>query len=212
MEHEPDVPDAVARLLVDASVIDVSTDRGTSLEVWTISCEGSYVRASAPRLQVAQDMQLTARLSIDALPHTVTLVIENADVQSQTRAALLLRVVSAIPAGYQRQRQRFDLAAPATLTSIVCDRIVPKEHVPGQVPDLSETGVRIQTPDTRPRSDDRMHLYCRFLEGAIDCDIRVMRATGLPSGSTILGCAFLEASRETRDVVHHVLARLTQAR
>jgi transposase len=48
--------------------IEVSTDRGTSVEVWTISCDGVHVRASAPRLQVAEQMQLTARLSIDDLP------------------------------------------------------------------------------------------------------------------------------------------------
>lgn len=202
--------DAVAGLLVDASVIEVSTDRGTSVEVWTISCDGTHVRASAPRLQVAEQMQLTARLSINDRPHTITLLIEEANVQSQARASLLLRVLSAQPAGYQRQSERIDLAATATLTALVCDRVVPNEQIPGQITDLSETGARITTLDTRPRSDDRMHLYSRFLEGAIDCDVRIMRASGEPDGINILGCAFLEPHSETTAVVQRVLARLTR--
>lgn len=125
-----------AGLLVEASVIEVSTDRHTSVEVWTISCEGIHIRASAPRLQVAQDMELTARLSIDGFPHTVSLVIEQADVLSHARASLLLRVVSATPAGYQRQSERIGLAATATLTALICGRIVPNEQVPGQLTDL----------------------------------------------------------------------------
>jgi PilZ domain len=199
-----------AGLLVEASVIEVSTDRYTSVEVWTISYEGIHIRASAPRLQVAQDMELTARLSIDGLPHTVSLVIEQADVLSHARASLLLRVVSATPAGYQRQSERIGLAATATLTALICGRIVPNEQVPGQLTDLSESGVRFTTADARPRSDDRMHLYCRFLEGAIDCDVRIARASSYPTGMTILGCAFLDPSPETTSVIRGVLARLTQ--
>lgn len=204
--------DAVARLLVDESVIEASTDRGTTVEVWTISCDGAEVRASAPRFEVAQQMRLTVRLSIGGRPHTVTLLIDQADVQSQARASLLLRVVSAEPAGYQRQSERVDLAATATLTALVCDRVVPNEQIPGQVTDLSKTGVRIATPDSRPRRADLMHLYCRFLEGAIDCDVRVMRASGEAGGMNILGCAFMDPSHETTLVVERVLTRLARDR
>jgi len=198
-----------AELLVEASVIEVSTDRDTSVEVWTISCDGVHLRASAPRLQVAQDMELAARLSIDGLPHTVSLVIEQADAVSHARAALLLRVVSAAPAGYQRQSERIGLAAKATLTALICGRIVPNEQVPGQLTDLSESGVCFTTADARPRAGDRMHVYCRFLEGAIDCDVRVARASSYPTGMIVLGCAFLDPSPETTSVIRGVLARLS---
>jgi hypothetical protein len=198
----------IARLLVDASAIEALTDRGSSVEVWTISCDDLHVRASAPRLEVAQDMQLTTRLSIEDRPHMVTLLIEQADVHSPKRASLLLRVISAQPAGYQRQSARFDLAATATLTALICDRIVPKEQLVGQLTDLSESGGRITTPDTRPRPNDRLHLYCRFLEGAVECEVRVMRASPDSDGRNALGCAFLEPSPETTRVIHRVLARL----
>ena len=190
-------------------MIEASTDRGTCIEVWTISCDGVHLSASAPRLEVAQDMELTARLSIDGLPHTVSLVIERAYVLSHARASLLLRVVSAAPAGYQRQSERVGLATRATLTALICGRIVPNEQVPGQLTDLSESGVCFTTADARPRAGDRMHLYCRFLEGAVDCDVRVARASSYPTGMIVLGCAFLEPSPETTSVIRGVLARLS---
>jgi hypothetical protein len=200
--------DTVAGLLVDASAIDVTTDRGISVEVWTISSDGAFVRASAPRLQVAQHMQITTRLSVDGIPHIVTLAIEEADVQSQTRAALLLRVVSVAVDGYQRQSERLDLSAAATLTALVCGRVVPGEQIAATVTDLSDTGVGLKTVDNRPRGTDLMHLYCRFLEGAIDSDVRVMRAASEPGGTSILGCAFIKPPAHQSDLVQRVLARL----
>jgi hypothetical protein len=197
----------VAGLLVDASAIEVTTDGGISVEVWTISSDSAFVRASAPRLQVAQHMQLVTRLSVDGVPHVVTLAIEKADVQSQTRAALLLRVVSADVDGYQRQSDRLNLSAAATLTALVCGRVVPGEQIAATVTDLSETGAGLRTVDNRPRGTDLMHLYCRFLEGAIDSDVRVMRVASEPSGTSILGCAFIPPARQS-DLVQRVLARL----
>src|SRR5690348_62472 len=138
--------DRAAGLLVEASVIEASTDRGTCIEVWTISCDGVHLSASAPRLEVAQDMELTARLSIDGLPHTVSLVIERADVLSHARASLLLRVVSAAPAGYQRQSERVGLAARATLTALICGRIVPNEQVPGQLTASASPAFALRPP------------------------------------------------------------------
>lgn len=178
------------------------------MEVWTISADGVVVRASAPRLQVAQHMQLTTRLSIENTPHVVTLLIEEADVASQTRAALMLRVVSVKADGFQRQSERFDLAAAATLTTLVCGRVVPGEQIAASVSDMPETGVGIKTVDARPRPADLMHLYCRFLEGAIDCDIRVIRAISEPDGIYTLGCALIEPPPHQTDLIHRVLARL----
>src|ERR671927_213390 len=52
---EPTLAEAAA-LLAAASVVDVETDRGESVELWTISSEGQSVAASAPRLSVASGM------------------------------------------------------------------------------------------------------------------------------------------------------------
>jgi hypothetical protein len=201
--------DEVAGLLVDASAIEVTTDRGSSIEVWTISATGATIRASAPRLDVAEQMQLSTRLSLEGVPHVVTLVIEKADVQSESRAALTIRVVSAQADSYQRQSERYTLAAPATLTALVCGRVVPGEQVSASVADLSETGAGIRTTDARPRAADLMHLYCRFIEGAIDSDIRIMRATNEPGGTYKIGCTFIDPPPATIDLVRRVLDRVT---
>jgi hypothetical protein len=201
--------DEVAKLLVDASAIEVTTDRDSSVEVWTISASGAVIRASAPRLEIADQMQLSTRLRVEGVAHVVTLVIEKADVQSETRAALTLRVVSAQADSFQRQSERYTLAAPATLTALVCGRVVPGQQVSASVADLSETGAGIKTTDARPRPPDLMHLYCRFLEGAIDCDIRITRATNEPGGTFKLGCTFTDPPPATIELVRRVLDRVT---
>jgi hypothetical protein len=136
-----------------SSSLGLRSSRYRPIEAPASRCGRSAAKASTyerarPRLQVAEDMQLTARLSINERPHTVTLLIVEAGVQSHARASLLLRVVSAQPAGYHRQSERIDLAATATLTALVCDRVVPNEQIPAQVTDLSESGARIATPDS----------------------------------------------------------------
>jgi hypothetical protein len=78
----------VAKLLVEASAIEMVSESGTAIEVWTISAEGPLVRASAPRLAVAEGMALGCRLVVDGMPHRVRVVVEEASVQSEKRAAL----------------------------------------------------------------------------------------------------------------------------
>jgi hypothetical protein len=120
----------------------------------------------------------------------------------------LLRVVSVEVDGYQRQSERFYLSAAATLTALVCGRVVPGDQIAATLTDLSETGARIKTVDNRLRGTDLMHLYCRFLEGAIDSDVRVMRVASEPDGISILGCAFIEPLASQGELVLRVLARL----
>jgi hypothetical protein len=126
--------DEVARLLVDASAIEVTTDRDSTVEVWTISAAGATIRASAPRLEVAEQMRLSTRLPVEGVAHVVTLVIEKADVQSETRAALTMRVVSAQADSYRRQNERYTLAAPATLTAPFVAALSPVNKSPLRLP------------------------------------------------------------------------------
>ena len=53
---------AGAAALVASSVIEVETDRGDTIELWTIASDGEVVTASGPRLEVAAGMQMTCRL------------------------------------------------------------------------------------------------------------------------------------------------------
>lgn len=58
----PSVAD-VAGMLVAASAVEVTTDRGELVELWTIACEGAVVSASGPRLSVGEGMRITCRLA-----------------------------------------------------------------------------------------------------------------------------------------------------
>ena len=121
---------------------------------------------------------------------------------------MTLAVVAAHADGQQRQSERHNLAATATLTALVCGRVVPGEQIPGLVTDLSATGAGVKVADARPRPPDLMHLYCRFLEGPIDCDVRIMRSDTDPTGASKLGCLFVDPSPTTVDLVVRVIRRL----
>jgi hypothetical protein len=204
--------DQAANLLVEASALDMVNQAGAEIEVWTISADGCRVRASAPRLAVAGDMQLTCRLVVDGLPHQITAIVEEAAYQSEKRAAIVLRVVDVAVDGGRRRNERIEFTATAHLTALVCDRIVPGDRMTAEVSDLSQGGVRLVTSDTRPRAGDLLRLHARFLEGAIETDIRVMRA--MPSGrgeTAIVGCEFVGLPAESARVITSLLERLGSA-
>jgi hypothetical protein len=199
-----------AQMLVEASAVEMVSETGSLVEVWTISCEGTTVRASAPRLEIAQDMRLACRLVIAGVPHRVGVVILEARVQSQQRAALVLGVLDATADAFTRASERVDLATAATLTAQICDRLVPGESVRAQIVDLSQTGCGVTVADSGPRLGDRMRLYCRFVEGEIDCEVRVKSAIPAANGQTRLGCAFIAPSAAVESVTTRVLARLNR--
>jgi hypothetical protein len=207
---EPTLAEAAA-LLAAASVVDVETDRGESVELWTISSEGQSVTASAPRLAVASGMRLECRLTTDETPLHVWAVIESAEYRSQARAALTLRVIDVESEGYERRATRMPLAASGVVRAGVCDRIPPGESIPVRIGDLSESGVGVLIDDTRPRPGDRISLSARFIEGELNADLRVahVRPTGR-GGEMAVGCSFVEPGAVT-GVVSRVVARLAGA-
>jgi hypothetical protein len=204
---EPTLAEAAA-MLAAASVIDVETDRGESVELWTISSEGQSVAASAPRLAVASGMRLQCRLATDEAPLHVWAVIETAEYRSQARAALTLRVLDVDSEGYERRSQRLPLTAPGVVRASVCDRIPAGETLAARIVDLSESGVGLLVDDIRPRPGDRMWLSARFIEGELRADLRVAHARTTGRGGTmVVGCSFIDAPA-VADVVKRIVARL----
>ena len=196
-----------ASLLVAASAIEVETDRGDQLELWTISHDGAVVSASGPRLAVAQGMHLRHRTLTPAGPVTVGCVIEHAAYRSATRAAISIRVTEVLLETQRRRRfERFTLAAAATLRAQICDRIVPDEVIVVTVVDLSKTGLGVKTSDNRFRVGDRLLLSARFLEGEIASEIRVARVAR-DRHVVVVGCMFLDPGA-VAGVLGPVLIRL----
>jgi len=204
---EPTLAEAAA-MLAAASVVDVETDRGESVELWTISSEGQSVAASAPRLSVASGMRLECRLATEDAPLHVWAVIESAEYRSKARAALTLRVLDVESEGYERRAPRMPLSASGVVRATVCDRIPPGERLPARIVDLSESGVGIVVDDIRPRPGDRIWLSARFIEGELSADLRVahVRPTGR-GGQMIVGCSFIDPEA-LRGVVSRVVSRL----
>ena len=206
MNHE--LLSLAARALVDESAIDMTTADGRELEVWTISSDGPALRGSAPRLEVREGMRMECRLIIDGMPHRITVEVEQAEIQSQSRAALSLAIVDVAVDGQRRRSERLDVSVAANLTAMICDRLVPGEHLSGMLSDISEGGVAVSVPDLRPRDGDRLRMRARIFEGTIDCELRIVSVRPGDSGTQLLGCVFLEPSAETSRAVSALLVRL----
>jgi hypothetical protein len=214
-ERQPPAPteqaqltlEQAAQLLVAESAIEAETDRGDTLEIWTISHQHAVVSASAPRLAVSTGLQLRYRAVTDTGPVHIHAVVETAEYQSSARAAITIRVtdVSRLAALEERSPRR-SVATPATLRATICDRIVTNQVLPVTLVDLSETGCAVTTSDRRVRVRDRLWLYARFLEGEITTEIRIARTTPGPNSITA-GCVFLDPGPDAA-VVRQVWTRL----
>jgi hypothetical protein len=201
--------EAVASALVGESAVEMVTEDGGMVEVWTISHQGALVTASAPRLLVREGMRLRCRLRLDANSYRIAALIITATIQSHTRASLTLRIDEATIDRMQRASQRFQLAQTGSITALVCDRVVPGEQINVALHDISQGGVALQAADLRPRPNDRYRLQLRFFEGPIDCEIRVLsiRPTNQP-GTQTLGCTLLAPTPQTERTLHRILSRL----
>lgn len=206
----PDLPTPAeaAAMLVEASAVDVETDRGETIELWTISSDGPVVTASGPRLNVAGGMTVACRLAHAGQPVQVVAVIEEAEYRSQSRASLMLRVVEVVSHGYCRGAERLSVNSAASLRAMVCDRIVPGEVVPVTLTDLSDAGCAMTLTDARLREGDRMRLSARFLEGEVTADVRIVRLHSPAPDVYTAGGRFIGMSGVSQVALQRVLGRL----
>ena len=207
LPHLPTLVEAAA-LLVEASAIDVDTDRGETIELWTIASDGPLVTASGPRLAVAGGMTITCRLAQGGLPIQVEAVIEEAEYRSQARASLTLRVVDVVTHGYRRRTERLSMSSAGSVRALVCDRIVPNEVIPVTLTDLSDAGCALSFTDNRIREGDRMAITVRFIEGEVTADLRIVRIQSPSPDVYTAGCYFISATAAAQGVLERVLARL----
>jgi hypothetical protein len=202
-------PAEAAAMLVEASAVDVETDRGETIELWTISSDGPLVTASGPRLNVAGGMTITCRLAAEGQPVLVQATIEEAEYRSQSRASLVLRVVEVASHGYRRRAERLSVNSSASLRALICDRIVPDEVVPVTLTDLSDAGCAMTLTDARLREGDRMSLSARFLEGEVVADVRIVRLHSPAPDVYNAGCYFISMPGVSQVVLERVLGRLS---
>ena len=197
-----------AALLVEASAFDVDTDRGETIEIWTIASDSNIVTGSGPRLAVAGGMSISCRLTHDGRPIQIDAVVDEAEFRSQARASLVLRVVGVATHGYRRRTERLAFSSAASLRAVICDRVVPGEVVPITLTDLSDAGCAMSLTDDRLREGDRMALSARFLEGEFTAEIRIVRVQSTNPDVYTAGCYFISAPAPAQAVLERVLARL----
>jgi PilZ domain len=198
----------LAQRLVDESAVEMTSDRGAPVEVWTVSSDGARVVASAPRLEVATDMRLRCRLVVDGATYQTIVVVEEALFHSPSRAKLVLRVVDAVADQVIRRADRVPVSVRATMTPVVCDRIVPGEVLVAGIDDVSIGGFQAVVSDSRVRVGDRLRLGCRCLDGVLDCDVRVKWvARGARAEERRVGCAFIDPSVATRRTIERLIIR-----
>jgi PilZ domain len=194
--------------LVAESAVEMSTDRGQTVEVWTIAADGPRVAASAPRLDVAVDMRLECRLTMEGTTYRISAVAEQAYAHSASRAKLVLRVIDALADVVVRRAERVEVSVRATLVSVVCDRIVPNEALPVVVDDVSEGGFQATLSDPRVRVDDRLRMVGRLVEGPLDTEVRVRWAADTGRGvERRIGCAFIDPPAASQQTIDRLLRR-----
>jgi hypothetical protein len=203
-----------ARLMVAASAADVETRYGGAVEVWTIESDGDLVHASGPRLLLWGGMQLWWRfLDHQGMPHRAELHIVESRYKSDARASLTLQIVAVAVDRAARLHDRCAVTGSVSLTAVHCDRIVDTDSVPATFYDLSLSGVALLVNDDRVRLEDRFLLRTRFIEGAIDTDVRIARVVQLPAGQGLLvGASFLQPTAQLAAIVEQVVTRFGRHR
>lgn len=207
--------DEAARLMISASAADVETRYGGgTIEVWTIHHERDLVYASGPRLQLWGGMQLWWRFLDDqGTPHRAELQIVQSQYKSDARATLVLQVVAVEVDRAARRYDRCAVTGSVSLTAVHCARIVDTDRLRATFRDLSLSGVALHVDDDRVKQGDRFVLRTRFIEGAIDTDIRVARVLELPgSRGLLVGAFFVQPTAQLAAIVEQVMARFGQHR
>jgi hypothetical protein len=204
----------VARLMVAASAVDVEMRDGGTVEVWTIAAACDTVRASGPRLQLWGGMQLSWRfLDSQGKPHRAEIDVIESRFKSNMRADLTLQVMAVTADQAARGHARTSVTGSAALTAVNCERIVDTDRLQAAFRDLSLSGMGLVVFDERVRPGDRFLLRSRFMEGAVDADVRVARVSPTPNGEGLLvGAFFLHPTPSLAATVQAVVDRFGQHR
>jgi PilZ domain len=198
----------VAQALVAESALDMLDDAGMTVEVWTISCNGETVDATAPRLQVQDGMTLTTDLLMDGLPYAVTVRVDQAGYRTEKRASLRMRVTRVEPAGARRGEERVELTGSGELHALSCDRLPDRHEFRVALSNISSGGVAFRADDVRLTPGDLLALHCRFFEGTLDAAARVVAVTPVRPGDLRVGCRLEALDVPTATMLGQVIERL----
>jgi hypothetical protein len=200
----PTVQHAMELLFGGTMDADVETEYGQVVTIRLIDQSGARLHASAARLTVVEGMKLTGRV-VDrgSLPWLVSMVCRTASERDAT-ADLTLDVTD-IRGDDQRRTGRLDLTTGLTLHVVRSTALRQAEEVRGQIVNLSREGLAFTA--TEPlAAGDRLRFHARFLEGAIEGELRVASLRTV-AGDRVIGCWFTEVDPGARAVIDRILDR-----
>jgi hypothetical protein len=200
----PTVQHAMELLFGGTMHADVETEHGQIVTLRLIDQLGARLHASAARLTVVDGMKLTGRvIDRQSVPWLILMVCRKA-VEQDATADLTLDVAE-IRGDDQRTADRLDVATGLTLHVVSSTSLRDADEIRGQIVNLSRDGLAFTAAEPLA-TGDRLRFYARFLEGAIEGELRVASLRTI-AGDRILGCWFTEVEPTTRDVIDRILDR-----
>jgi hypothetical protein len=193
----------VATGLVAESAVEMTTEAGALVEIWTIGGALATVHASAPDRCITAGMLLTCRMVIEDRAHRVTVRVSEAVAEPGRRTAVTLKVVAAeagepVGAGEQAAVELTGSLSPLTGHAGESATVV----------GLSGQGATLLVGGGRPVVDGRYRLRFRSFEGAVEQEVVISAAhPGQRPGSSHAVCAFVDPTPETRATVARILER-----
>ena len=199
-------PSQAVSALFAAPSQELEVEGGGRLSLYAQTTSGTRVRATAPRLKVAQGMTLIGRLvADDGRPWAVSLLVEKADFHSEELASVELRAVRIGLDSTRREAVRVPAGGVAWLTAVNCQHVVDGDRVDGTMTDLSRNGVGFATNRTLRRGD-RLTFHGRFFKDEVDAEVRVASVRDAASGRVIVGARFIAIDPENLARVERILA------
>jgi hypothetical protein len=193
----------VARGLVAESTIEMATEAGALVEIWTIGGALATVRASAPDRRVKAGMLLSGRLVLDDRAHRITVRVAEAVAEPGKRAALTLKVVGAEagePVGAGEQAVVEITGSLSPLAGLAAEAAT--------VVGLSGQGATLLVTGGRPVVDGRYRLRFRSFEGAVEQEVAISGVHPSPRpGSSLAVCTFVDPTSETGATIERILER-----
>jgi len=193
----------VATGLVAESAVEMTTEAGALVEVWTISGALATVRASAPDRSIKAGMLLTCRLVIDDRANRVTVRVAEAVAEPGKRTVVTLKVVGAEagePVGAGEQAAVELIGSLSQLTGHAGESAT--------VVGLSGQGATLLVTGGRPVVDGRYRLRFRSFEGAVEQEVAISAAhPSRQPGSSLAVCTFVDATPETLATIAGILER-----
>jgi hypothetical protein len=193
----------VAEGLVAESAVEMATESGALVEIWTISRALATVRASAPEGRIRTGMLLTCRLVLDEHAHQVTVRAAEVVAEPGKRTAVALKVVGAVAGEAVSSDRQTAVEIPGGLSTLTGS-----SGTPATVVGLSQDGATVLVTGGRPVVDGRYHLRFRSFEGAVLQEVAIGGVHASPRpGSSLAVCTFADPSPETRATIALILER-----